>query len=894
MRVDPITSSERARHIAEIVKSALERPPEDAHLFLDEACAGDAEMRAEVDSLLSYQVQANGFIEQGALNVAAEALARDGSLAGEQVIGGYKILSKIGAGGMGDVYLAEDIQLRRKVALKLVRAALSTDDIVARFRHEEQILASLNDPNIAHLYGGGVTPNGIPFFAMEYIEGLRIDQYCERRGLNIAERLQLFRKVCSAVHYAHQHLVIHRDLKPSNILVTEAGEPKLLDFGIAKLLKTDEATPVVTLVGVMTPDYASPEQVRGESITTASDVYSLGVVLYRLLTGQSPYRTQTNRPDEIARAITDQDTDRPSASFAITKRHSNRPSLFSNPHSRSLRGDLDNIALMALRKDPARRYASVAQFSEDIRRHLDGLPVIARKDTFSYRSTKFIKRHRVGVLAAVLVFLTLLGGIAMTTWQKRKAVRRFNDIQKLAHSLLFEILPKFAPLPGTSEAREIAVKRALEYLDILGQEAGNDPVLMRDLVLAYRSLGEQIDAATGNHAEALKHFRKALALDEALVRISPTDEEARDELARDYERIGWSLCWISETDEARSFYGKALAVREPLVASNPRSFNFRYRLAHLHQSIADLSQSNGETKEALQNYRQALTLVEALSKGQSPELDLRIQRARAYCHNRIGETLSYDNQLTAALEEYDKALAIAELLHSATPDDLDCRSLLSDGYAGQARVYRKWHDYTRALVKVRTWVGLWEPTARNGDVMSRPPLGTAYSELGGLLGDDKNMVSAIEYLQKAILLQEELLTGGVKNSEYTGNLALSYERLGLVQRKLGTWQAALQNYDKALRLREQNAADVKNGFAQNDLASCCKDIGLLRIDMALAKDATVQETLSSWREARSHCGRSLEIFQKLVRQHPERDLFQSQLEEVQAELNRCDQVLAHL
>ena len=198
-----MTSSERAQHVAEIVKSALERTTEDARVFLDQACAGDPETRAKVDSLLTFQAQANGFIERGALNLAAEALAQDGSLAGEEMIGDYKILSKIGAGGMGDVYLAEDIQLRRKVALKLVRAAMSTDDIVARFRHEEHILASLNDPNIAHLYGGGVTTNGIPFFVMEYVEGLRIDEYCARHDLTIAAKLQLFRKVCSAVHYAH-------------------------------------------------------------------------------------------------------------------------------------------------------------------------------------------------------------------------------------------------------------------------------------------------------------------------------------------------------------------------------------------------------------------------------------------------------------------------------------------------------------------------------------------------------------------------------------------------------------------------------------------------------------------------------------------------------------------
>ena len=411
-----MTSSERARHAAEIVKSTLERTPEDARSFLDEACAGDAGTRAEVDSLLKFQTQASHFADQIAVKVAAEALVQDGSLAGDQLIGDYRILSKIGAGGMGDVYLAEDVQLRRKVALKLVRAAISTDDIVARFRHEEQILAGLNDPNIAHLYGGGVTGNGLPFFVMEHVDGLRIDEYCSRHELAIEAKLRLFRKVCSAVHYAHQHLVIHRDLKPSNILVTEGGEPKLLDFGIAKLLNADESAPAITLMGVMTPDYASPEQARGDPITTASDVYSLGVIFYELLTGHSPYRLKNRNPGEIARAITDQAPERPSTAHPLDSR-------FTSYNSRSLRGDLDNIALMALRKEPARRYASVAQFSEDIRRHLDGLPVIARNDTFTYRASKLIARNKVSAAAATLLFFAIITGLAASMWQARVAAR---------------------------------------------------------------------------------------------------------------------------------------------------------------------------------------------------------------------------------------------------------------------------------------------------------------------------------------------------------------------------------------------------------------------------------------------------------------------------------------
>jgi serine/threonine-protein kinase len=401
----------RAERVAKLVKSAVERGPETRAAFLDEECGSDPAMRAEVESLLQEDEGASLFLEVPALHLAAKSFVREGAFHAGQTIGDYKIVSLIGSGGMGEVYLAEDRELHRKVALKLVRRGMASEDMIHHFKREEHLLASLNHPNIAQLYGGGVTADGIPFFAMEYVEG---------------ERLQLFRKVCSAVTYAHQHLVIHRDLKPANIRVTPEGEPKLLDFGIAKLLDSEDAQhsgQTLTLHRMMTPEYASPEQVAaGESITTASDVYSLGVVLYKLLSGQNPYRTITNRPEEIARAITEQEPTFPSTAILKSISAPGHETPFTAYDSRSLRGDLDNIVLMAMRKEPARRYASVGQFSEDIRRHLEGLPVIARKDTVAYRATRFVRRNKIGVAAAAVVFLTLIGGIVATTWQAKRAV----------------------------------------------------------------------------------------------------------------------------------------------------------------------------------------------------------------------------------------------------------------------------------------------------------------------------------------------------------------------------------------------------------------------------------------------------------------------------------------
>jgi eukaryotic-like serine/threonine-protein kinase len=493
--------SDRAQRTAEIVEAALERDAADWPSFLDGSCAEDPSLRSEVESLLAYQKEATDFIEGPAYKSAVTELAAEGGeLKPGELLGEYKILSLLGEGGMGEVYLAEDSNLHRQVAIKLVKSGFGRAGLIRHFQREERILAALTHPNIARLYGGAVTQDGIPYFVMEYVEGERLDSYCELRHLTIPERLQLFRKICAAVAYAHQHLVIHRDLKPSNIRVTKEGEPKLLDFGIAKLLDDETALveQTITLTNVMTPDYASPEQVRGEPMTTASDVYSLGVVLYELLTGKKPYRTKSRRLEEISRAVAEQEPTRPSTAAKGGN------SKLETRNSKFLKGDLDNIILMALRKEPARRYSSAGQFSEDIRRYLEGLPVIARRDTVSYRTSKFVARHRLAVAATALVAFAIVGSLLIALWEARQA-RAQRDVARNINTFLQDMLGAAAP-----EAKGVDVK----VVDVLGDasaraktELANQPQVMADILM---TLGKTY-IALGLYQPAETNLRAALA-----------------------------------------------------------------------------------------------------------------------------------------------------------------------------------------------------------------------------------------------------------------------------------------------------------------------------------------------------------------------------------------------
>jgi eukaryotic-like serine/threonine-protein kinase len=403
---------ERWNQIEGLFLQAVEISPAEREQFLAQVCQGDQALRQELNSLLACDAPTTPLVKGSFLpkestqNHPALEVAPD--MAGHR-IGPYRLVRLLGRGGMGSVHLAvrDDDQYQKEVAIKVLKRGMDTDFMLHRFRQERQILANLEHPFIARLLDGGATGDGLPYFVMEYVHGVPITKYCDEQDLDLGERLRLFRLVCEAVQYAHQHLVIHRDLKPGNILITQERIPKLLDFGIAKLMRSDRPTEAATITGpeqrMMTPDYASPEQFRGQTISTSSDIYSLGAVLYELVTGQRPHQWNPDSLAAMEKAICEVEPEKPS--LAVSRGSEEVPHL-RRQRQRQLSGDLDNIVLTALRKEPQRRYPSVSELSEDIRRHMEGLPVTAREDRFTYRLGKFVRRNKLAVGAAFLVLIT--------------------------------------------------------------------------------------------------------------------------------------------------------------------------------------------------------------------------------------------------------------------------------------------------------------------------------------------------------------------------------------------------------------------------------------------------------------------------------------------------------
>ncbi|WP_347261746.1 serine/threonine-protein kinase [Rudaea sp.] len=497
--------SARWQKLTDIVGECLDLPVAERDALARARSGGDDALYREALAWIANAGGNEDFLEQPPqvdtrLLESAVVVATTSNWIGRR-LGPYRIVGEVARGGMGSVFRAvrDDDEYHKIVAIKLIRPDLGGAALAARFRMERQILAGLDHPNIARLIDGGTSDDGLPYLVMDYVDGEPVDRYCARLALGVRERLELFCEVCAAVQFAHQRLVVHRDLKPSNILIDRDGTVKLLDFGIARLVDPDAGGgDGPTTIHAFTPEYASPEQVKGEAITTASDVYSLGVLLYRLLAGRSPYRSDNSQLHALVREIVSTDPLRPSATAeSRIDPAATAPTLDSERLRRALRGDLDMIVLMALRKEPTQRYASVEQFADDVRRHLANRPVRARDGALAYRARKFLVRHRFGVTLGTLAVVSLLALSAYALQQARsaraeraRAERHFDSVRDLANRFVGDVFLQIVDVPGTAKAQQTLLDTGVEYLGRLAADAGNNRGLLLDVARGYVKLAQ--------------------------------------------------------------------------------------------------------------------------------------------------------------------------------------------------------------------------------------------------------------------------------------------------------------------------------------------------------------------------------------------------------------------
>ena len=781
---------ERWQQVKDALQDALALPLAERAAFLAQTGRGDADLAREVESLLTAHDDAGAFIVTPALaRVDATALLdqlHDPLRWSGRRIGPYLLVREIGHGGMGAVYLGRrvDDEYKKDVAIKVVRSSFDPAHIAQRFRHERQILADLDHPNVARLIDGGSTEDGSPYFVMEYVDGLPIDRYCEANHLSIDARLALFRDVCAAVHYAHQHLVVHRDLKAGNILVTAGGSPKLLDFGIAQLLDGAVAEDrTMTAMRVMTLENASPEQVQGGTFTTATDVYALGVLLYLLLTGRGAYGASAPTSHELARTICEDDPRRPSDAAAD-------PGL-----ARRLRGDLDTIVLKALQKEPARRYGTVEQFAQDVTRHLDGLPVLARPDTVRYRSTKFITRHKTGVALATLLVVALIGGVAATAWQahvarvqRGRAERRFNDVRRLANSFLFEFHEAIQDLPGSTKARELVVRRATEYLDSLAAESAHDRSLELELAAAYDKVGDVEGlpgfANLGDTAGALRSHQRALALRESLAAVNAADPAIQRDLATTCDHLYSILAHMGDIPGAVAYQRRSLAIAEAMQARNPSGASERRTLGIAYHTAGEARIAVGDLPGARDSFTREVSTFEALLAADpaSP----RAQRDVALAYKVLGAVVEKMGDPAVALANYRKAAALDERRARANPNDGQARLDVSFDYASIGYTLSKRGDIAGALDNYQRALSEREQVAAADphDVNAKDAVARAHMSIGQVLRNDHRPLEAAGHFSKALAIIAARHAADPGNSTVGVRLANVYGSLAAVSAAL--------------------------------------------------------------------------------------------------------------
>ena len=869
------------RKAMSVIDRVMDSPPEQIRAQIAAECGNDADLRFAVEELLGNDYE--DFLERSPIEAAA-LRETSGEKADPNIgrrFGVYELIEKIGAGGMGAVYKATraDGEFSRQVAIKIIRRGMDSDAILRRFFNERQILAELTHPNVARLIDGGTTEDGMPYFVMEYVAGLPIIEYADKHQLTLIERLDLFRKVCAAVSYAHRNLVVHRDLKPSNILVTKDGEPKLLDFGIAKLLKTETATgETATQTFVLTPEYASPEQVRGERLSTATDVYSLGVILYELLTGERPYKIAANTIPQIIKAVCETEPIRPS-SFVLCKNKIQLRKANNGQRTKQLKGDLDNIVLKSLRKEPENRYSSIEQFSEDLRRHLRGLPVSARPATILYRTQKFIRRNPLAFAAilALLAGIVATSSLAVVARRERvRAERRFNDVRHLANSLMFDINDEIQHSPV--KARELLAKRAIEYLDGLATESQSDAVLRRELAIAYRKIGDvqselyaanvgdsggalesygkslamlenlfaadqnnleiahefatsllkmgEISGKTGNVAVSVNYQRQAVDLREKLASREPQNEDLQKQLANCYARFGHILRKTGNLPAVLENYGKARQIYEKLIAENPTNHKNIGSLSVVYNYTGFILGEMGDVEGSLENYRLALAMTEAIyNRG---EIDERNKRNISDMTFSVAIALRETGNVKDSLAYLKKSLLIARSLWEGDPNNSDHRNAVADCLLEIGKSLAAARKFAAAdaafLESLRHYETIWQQDPKN--LYARRQIFHTKQERADALLAKGETGEALAIYRETLAVFQNLVAVDSSNSDWQHDLALNYRKLGEAQLLTGEKSAAAQNFAQAAAILEHLVADSPtNARRRRDLARTREFLG---------------------------------------------------------------------
>lgn len=758
-------NAERWSRIERLFHQAESLPPPERDAFLQQACEGDTSLLAEVQALLTAGGATIGIHDRietetsDLLNEAAES-----AWTGRR-LGPWRITGLLGQGGMGTVYSAVNTQdgFELHAAIKLLRLGMTNSAETARFRDERRILARLEHPHIARLLDGGELPSpggrgSTPYIVLERVDGLPITEYCAQNSLDIPARLRLFLQVVSAVEYAHQRLVLHRDLKPANILVTAFGEVKLLDFGIARLLDPaagDQAAPTTQLV--LTPEYASPEQVRGEPLSAAADVYSLGVVLYEILGERRPYSFRKTDPLEMARIICE-----------------------SAPQPLNRGADLDNLTAKALEKDPARRYSSAAQLGEDVRRFLEGRPLLARGSSPGYRFAKFIRRNRLAAALVVLTILSTVAGLAFSIYEARRATRGAALVRQLANTFVFEVYDAIARLPGATKTRELVVARALSYLQAIERDSPRDPRVQYEIGVAYKKIADVTGQATGanlgDSASALQYYRRAETHLERAVNANPGDEAARLAFLEVLQRQGQSLAYSGAAAEARKYYQRALTAAERPDFASRAAPPVRVQVANLLMNLSDLLRPAGDVAGAVRASDRALSILDSLHREHPDDVD--VQHALAVALSSVARSRSFSNDLKGASDARRSSIQLMEQVNRAKP--------------GNTTVQR---DLLLAYGNL-------------GDLLGSPTLPS--------LGD---RVGAAEAFRRAVALAEALSASDTENRRAKLDLAIALSRLGHVI-DTANHHEALDIYARSITLfRSLETQDPNNATLAVNLAS---------------------------------------------------------------------------